>query len=453
MQIKQQSSSLLKQNLLKTRLSAIDQSNKRMKNSLTTKNKMNIKDSVKTKSTNDTFTNPDFKKLKIYRANSREDNLRTKDSKKRPRPNIKGSYVKGMKEVFNQRLNDKRDKSLENKAKRVKNLDDRDKEGGCRVKSNKSAQYQNNKFQPKFDTSIPKGSMAKLRFISSSSGYKKNSKSKQNSLSELSAMNEMIKELGNERYYLDKLQAAYSAKDITNVDKYLIDQFSKYLKHLFNSNMKRNENFLKLKRFYPPVKSPNKKCLLLDLDETLIFAHNEYSDTEYDEAIDLYIGDGRTHRILVYYRPYLQEFLEHVSKHWEIGVFTSSSSIYANSIIQRIDPENKFFNFRLYKQSCYRDNNNHLIKDLTIMANRDIRQTLIVDNSIDSVLMDLENCVPCVPFYGDKKDDELVRLARFLDQLVPVKDVRDFNRGYFKFKKFKQFKSLKEIEQFLKMEI
>jgi CTD small phosphatase-like protein 2 len=249
-------------------------------------------------------------------------------------------------------------------------------------------------------------------------------------------------------YYLPNLKYAYMGKNETQ-RKVLIDQFSKFLKNLFKNDFKQNEDFVKLNRFYAPVKQPKKRCLVLDLDETLIFAHNESSDQGYDERIDLYIGENRTHSIYVYYRPFLKEFLEYVSAKWEIGIFTSSSNIYANAILERIDPQNKYFNFRLFKNSCYRDCNNHLIKDLEILGNRELKNIVMVDNSIDSIIYQLENCVPCVPFYGDSKDQELVSLAKFLDVIYKIPDLRNFNTEYFKLKQFLKFDNLKAIEDFI----
>ena len=258
----------------------------------------------------------------------------------------------------------------------------------------------------------------------------------------------ILKDSRNKFYYLPNLKAAYEGKNELQ-RKYLIDQFSKFLKNLFKNNFKQNKEFLKLNRIYCPVKPANKKCLILDLDETLIFAHNETSDKNYDEQIDLYIGEGQTHSIYVYYRPFLKDFLEYVSRKWEIGIFTSSSNIYANAIIQRFDPENKYISFRIFKNSCYRDCNQHLVKDLEIIGNRSLDDIVIVDNSIDSIIYQLDNCVPVVPYFGHPKDQELVGLAKYLDILSSQKNLRKFNKKYFKLKKFLEFDNLKSIQEYI----
>ena len=260
------------------------------------------------------------------------------------------------------------------------------------------------------------------------------------------------KEINQKFYYMPNLKQAYYGKNEPQ-RKVLIDQFSKFLKNLFKNDFQPNEEFVRLNKVYCPVKQKNKKCLVLDLDETLIFAHEEIKDTNFDEQIKLYIGEGQTHTIMVYFRPHLRDFLEYVSKKWEIVIFTSSSSIYANAILQRIDPDNKYFSFRLFKDSCYRDCNDHLIKDLSIIGNRTLKETVMVDNSIDSVIYQLDNCIPIVPYYGDSKDQELVQLAKFLDILHVRDNLQSVCREYFKLKDFLNFDNLKDIEQFIVEEL
>lgn len=257
--------------------------------------------------------------------------------------------------------------------------------------------------------------------------------------------------LEKKNYFVPGLKTAYQHPEDAR-SKLTVDQFSKFLKHLFKNDFKQDVEFLRMNRFYCPVRR-KKKCLVLDLDETLVFAHNEYSDTNYDEAIDLYIGEGKKHRILVYYRPFLREFLDYVSPKWEIGIFTSSSSIYANAILQRIDPDNKYFDFRLYKNACYRDCNNHLVKDLDLLGNRELKDTVLVDNSIDAVIYQLDNCVPVQSFYGDQEDRQLVDLAKYLDLLYEEEDVRRLNQKYFQLKRFLDFDSLQAIEKFIIQEL
>ena len=42
-------------------------------------------------------------------------------------------------------------------------------------------------------------------------------------------------------------------------------------------------------------------------------------------------------------RPYCKEILEFSNKHFEVCVFTASNSEYADSILDYLDPEGKYF--------------------------------------------------------------------------------------------------------------
>jgi TFIIF-interacting CTD phosphatase-like protein len=66
-------------------------------------------------------------------------------------------------------------------------------------------------------------------------------------------------------------------------------------------------------------------------------------------------------------------------------------------IIDRIDPEKKYFQHRLYRQHCFKIDDVY-IKDLRIISDRLLEETLIVDNSILSFAMQLDNGVPMCAF-------------------------------------------------------
>lgn len=77
------------------------------------------------------------------------------------------------------------------------------------------------------------------------------------------------------------------------------------------------------------------------------------------------------------------------------------------------------------------------IKDLRIIANRELSDLLIVDNSVLSFLFQLDNGVPILPFYTNKHDEELVHLSFYLKCLAEQEtrlgstDVRAHNREAF----------------------
>lgn len=81
-------------------------------------------------------------------------------------------------------------------------------------------------------------------------------------------------------------------------------------------------------------------------------------------------------------RPLAIEFLKEVGKYFEVVVFTAADKIYADKIIDLLDPEKKLVKHRLYRNSCMAFNP-LLVKDLNILG-RDLSKTIIVDNNPSS---------------------------------------------------------------------
>ena len=69
-----------------------------------------------------------------------------------------------------------------------------------------------------------------------------------------------------------------------------------------------------------------KPLLILDLDETLIHTYH------FDETI-----------IKFYYRPGLIHFLDIISKYYHIVIFTAAQPQYADSILNKIESNKKYF--------------------------------------------------------------------------------------------------------------
>ena len=103
--------------------------------------------------------------------------------------------------------------------------------------------------------------------------------------------------------------------------------------------------------------------LVLDLDETLIHfkanPNNEESGT-------------------IKIRPYLYQFLDKIKKYYELVVFTAATQEYADPIIDALEQNKKYFDYRLYRiHTIIIDND--FVKDLSKLG-RDLSKILIVDN-------------------------------------------------------------------------
>jgi RNA polymerase II subunit A small phosphatase-like protein len=133
---------------------------------------------------------------------------------------------------------------------------------------------------------------------------------------------------------------------------------------------------IQTKPLLPPSKSPGKKTLVLDLDETLV--HSSFvQEPQSKFAISLSI-EGRPVRIYVNIRPGVPQFLERVADLYEVVVFTASLSAYADPLLDQIDTRG-LISARLFRESCLFENGTY-VKDLSMLG-RDLKQVLIVDVS------------------------------------------------------------------------
>ena len=206
--------------------------------------------------------------------------------------------------------------------------------------------------------------------------------------------------------------------------------------------------------------SPQKKILLLDLDETLIHADfdEEFSGNKsikYDAIIKFPISEKdennedfgendkmeeekkleeSEHSVGIFVRNGVNEFLNEVSKHFDVGIFTASVKEYADAVISFLDPENKLIKYRLYRNNCIRFNDSFAVKDLRIFKGVDLKNVILLDNSMYSFAAQLKNGVLINSFYYDKNDTELYNVLGYLiNFILPTEDIREVNEQFFNF--------------------
>lgn len=106
----------------------------------------------------------------------------------------------------------------------------------------------------------------------------------------------------------------------------------------------------------------------------------------------------RDHTIYVRCRPYLKDFLERVASMFEIIIFTASQSIYAEQLLNVLDPKRRLFRHRVYRESCVYVEGNYL-KDLSVLG-RDLSRVVIVDNSPQVFVKPLHVSYSWVSFFS-----------------------------------------------------
>lgn len=186
------------------------------------------------------------------------------------------------------------------------------------------------------------------------------------------------------------------------------------------------------------TRSSPRLTLILDLDETMV--HSEMRPMPNANVCFSIQHNGEDHNIWVYYRPYLFEFLEKASKMFEIVVFTASQRVYADKLLDILDPGRRFIRHRLFREACLNIDGNYL-KDLSILG-RDLSQTLIVDNLPQAFANQFENGVPIKDFRSpfDGEDTSLMKLWRWLSEVVVhSEDVRYSIRRLPLYKRYQDF--------------
>jgi len=187
-----------------------------------------------------------------------------------------------------------------------------------------------------------------------------------------------------------------------------------------------------LKRRLNLKNETSKKTLLLDLDETLIKAFSIKPKRGISVQAEIPNNTGPssdTYTVFVKIRPHLEYFLKELSPIYEIIAFTSGSPEYAKIITYHVlDPIEQYFSEVISRNSCV-PNSGKMIKDLRVIANRQIKNMILVDDSALSFCAQISNGILVPPYNGDEKQDEddtLRVLADFLKEVSIQENAKEY---------------------------
>ncbi|XP_024894748.1 CTD small phosphatase-like protein [Pteropus alecto] len=161
-----------------------------------------------------------------------------------------------------------------------------------------------------------------------------------------------------------------------------------------------------------------KKCVVIDLDETLV--HSSFKPISNADFIVPVEIDGTIHQVYVLKRPHVDEFLQRMGQLFECVLFTASLAKYADPVADLLDRWG-VFRARLFRESCVFHRGNY-VKDLSRLG-RELSKVIIVDNSPASYIFHPENAVPVQSWFDDMTDTELLDLIPFFEGLSREDDV------------------------------
>jgi len=173
----------------------------------------------------------------------------------------------------------------------------------------------------------------------------------------------------------------------------------------------------------------NQKCLVIDLDETLV--HSSFKAVDKCDFIVPVEIENVVHNVYVLVRPYANEFLKEAAKHYEIVLFTASLAKYADPLLDLLDKEHTI-DARLFRDSCVQIGYSY-VKDLSRLG-RKMSEVMIIDNSPQSYRFQPCNAIPITSWFDDPIDTELRDLTPVLNtklKTIPdCRDILDANKSY-----------------------
>lgn len=178
------------------------------------------------------------------------------------------------------------------------------------------------------------------------------------------------------------------------------------------------------------MQSGEKKLLILDLDETLVFATEEILERPQDFIVGEYF---------VYKRPFLKEFIEFCLGNFEVAVWTSSTHNYAIKIVEEVFPNPnilKFFWSRLRCTIRYDAElqETYFEKIMSKVRKRkfDLAKVIVVDDSPEKWRNSYGNLVRVKPYFGETNDNELQTLIVYLERLKAAENIRQIEKRMWK---------------------
>ena len=188
-----------------------------------------------------------------------------------------------------------------------------------------------------------------------------------------------------------------------------------------------------------PNEESQKKIALFDLDETLAHCVGDIKDNQknkkpYKHIVNVTLPSRKKTKIGINIRPNWEETMDLIQQKYNIVIYTASHQSYADAVLDYMDPKKKYTKYRLYRNNCVQaevDGRKFYIKDLSIFDKYyDLKNIVIIDNSVLSFAYHLNNGIPIVPYYDSEEDSELTILGFYLITIYDYDDLREANKAH-----------------------
>lgn len=158
-----------------------------------------------------------------------------------------------------------------------------------------------------------------------------------------------------------------------------------------------------------------RRLIIFDLDETLVHATETKLSYEPDFVIEPYF---------VYLRPFAHELLRFSLQHFDVAIWSSSSSKYVANVVQHLFGETCPLKFAWSVEKCVqkvdvKTNSYVYVKDLRKVQSQGylLEKITIVDDSPEKIVRQPRNHLPVTPYHGERDDVGLISVLSSLETL------------------------------------
>ena len=139
-------------------------------------------------------------------------------------------------------------------------------------------------------------------------------------------------------------------------------------------------------------------CLVLDIDETI------------SHTMRLSFGN------YFLLRPGVIHLIRKLYHFFEIDIFTAAIKRYADNIVNKLDPNDTYINYRFYREHCIYEGTKTVKK--LVRIGRELNQIIFVDNIKYNAKYNMDNLYHVSSWKDDVYDQEMIKLQDLLIDII-----------------------------------